>query len=85
MVQHFLLSAAARTISLAKVTRKSDEEARDTFRMIRWASTNGEPACPSCGCLGVYSFKARPIFKCKQCDHQFSVTSGTIFASRKLC
>jgi transposase-like protein len=83
MVQHFLLSAAARTISLAKVTRMSDEEARDTFRMIRWASTNGEPACPSCGCLGVYSFKARPIFKCKQCDHQFSVTSGTIFASRK--
>ncbi len=26
----------------------------------------------------------RPIFKCKACDHQFSVTSGTIFANRKL-
>ena len=83
MAQHFLLSSAARSLSLAKVARMSDDEARDAFRMIRWASTNGEPACPSCGCLGVYSFKSRPIFKCKACDHQFSVTSGTIFASRK--
>ena len=83
MAQHFLLSSAARSLSLAKVARMSDDEARDAFRMIRWASTNGEPACPSCGCLGVYSFKSRPIFKCKACEHQFSVTSGTIFASRK--
>jgi hypothetical protein len=27
---------------------------------------------------------ARPIFRCKGGGHQFSVTSGTIFASRKL-
>lgn len=82
--QHFLLSAAARTLSLAKVARMTDDEARAAFRMIRWASTNGDPACPDCGCLGVYSYKTRHIFKCKACDHQFSVTSGTIFASRKL-
>src|SRR4029077_13818851 len=50
----------------------------------RWADTSGEPYCPSCGCLAVYSYAARPIFKCKSCDHQFSVTSGTIFAGRKL-
>ena len=62
----------------------SEEEARDAFRQIRWASTEGAPVCPHCGCLGVYSYKARPVFKCKACDHQFSVTSGTIFASRKL-
>ena len=28
--------------------------------------------------------KTRHLFKCKACQHQFSVTSGTIFASRKL-
>ena len=28
--------------------------------------------------------KSRRKFKCKECHHQFSVTSGTIFASRKL-
>jgi transposase-like protein len=62
----------------------SEEEARDAFKQIRWASTEGEPVCPHCGCLGVYAYKSRPVFKCKACDHQFSVTSGTIFASRKL-
>ena len=84
MAQHFLLSSAARSLSLAKVARMSDDEARDAFRIVRWASTDGAPVCPSCGCLAIYSYKARPIFKCKACEHQFSVTSGTIFASRKL-
>ena len=41
MPQHFLLSAAARTLSLVRVARMTDEEARATFRAIRWASTQG--------------------------------------------
>ena len=84
MAQHFLLSAKARTLSLAKVARMSDDEARDAFRQIRWNATDGAPSCPRCGCLGVYAYASRPLFKCKACEHQFSVTSGTIFASRKL-
>lgn len=84
MAQHFLLSAKARTLSVVQVARMSEEEARATFRAIRWASTDGEPVCPRCGCLAIYEYEARPIFKCKACGHQFSVTSGTIFASRKL-
>src|ERR1700677_2925574 len=86
MAQHFLLSAAARTLSLAKVARMSEDEARDAFRMIRWSATDGAPACPHCGSLSVCAYKSRPIFKCKVlvCEHQFSVTSGTIFASHKL-
>jgi len=31
-----------------------------------------------------YSITTRRKFKCKACHHQFSVTSGTIFASRKM-
>lgn len=84
MSQHFLLSAKARSLSLAKVARLSDEEAYQTFKLVRWAATNGDPVCPRCGCLGAYSYTTRKLFKCKGCDHQFSVTSGTIFASRKL-
>ena len=84
MTQHFLLSAKARTLSVAKVARMSDEEARRTFRAIRWAATDGEPFCPKCGCVACYEYKARPIFKCQGCNAQFSLTSGTIFASRKL-
>lgn len=84
MSQHFLLSAQARTLSVAKVARMSEDEARATFRAIRWADTNGAPVCPKCGCDAVYEYASRPIFKCKHCGHQFSVTSGTIFASRKM-
>jgi transposase-like protein len=84
MAQHFLLSTAARSLSLAKVARMSEEEARDAFRLIRWSATEGQPVCPHCGCMAVYAYKSRPIFKCKGCEGQFSVTSGTIFASRKL-
>jgi len=46
MAQHFLLTAAARTLSLASVARMSDEQAYDAFRQIRWAETNGEASCP---------------------------------------
>lgn len=84
MSQHFLLSAKARSLSLAKVARLSDEEAYQTFKLVRWAATNGDPVCPRCGCVSVYTYATRKLFKCKGCGHQFSVTSNTIFASRKL-
>ena len=46
--------------------------------------TDGEAICPRCGCCEAYSITTRRKFKCKACYHQFSVTSGTIFASRKM-
>lgn len=84
MAQHFLLSAKARTLSLAAVLRLSDDEAYSTFKAIRFAANQGEPFCPKCGSVTVYEFKTRRMFKCKECERQFSATSGTIFASRKL-
>lgn len=84
MASHFLLSAAARTLSLSKVMRMTDDQAFDAFRSIRWTETDGDAICPRCGCFECYTFKARRIFKCRGCGHQFSVTSGTIFASRKM-
>tara|TARA_E500000318_G_C3565302_1_gene215387 strand:- start:1023 stop:1988 length:966 start_codon:yes stop_codon:yes gene_type:complete len=84
MAQHFLLSAKARTLSVVQIARMTEDEARDLFRAIRWADTDGDPVCPRCGCYAVYEYKARRIFKCQGCSHQFSITSGTLFASRKL-
>ncbi len=84
MSQHFLLSAAAKTLSLKAVVRMSDEEAHDAFRQIRWSDNAGNPYCPRCGCAAVYGYTTRRLWKCKGCGHQFSVTSGTIFAGRKL-
>ncbi len=84
MAQHFLLSAAARTLSLKAIFRMSDDEAHGTFQAIRFASNGGAAFCPRCGGTEVYTYAARRIWKCKARQHQFSVTSGTIFASRKL-
>ena len=84
MAQHFLLSIAARTLSLSKVMRLSNDQALETFRSIRWASTEGQPVCPKCGCLESYAITTRKLWKCAGCLTQFSVKSGTIFASRKL-
>lgn len=64
--------------------RLSEEEAFETFKALRWVDNGGEPFCPRCGCVAIYQYKARRIFKCKGCNAQFSVTTGTIFASRKL-
>ncbi|MDP3740160.1 MAG: IS1595 family transposase [Hyphomonadaceae bacterium] len=84
MSQHFLLSPAAKSLKLASVLRMSDDEARAVFRKIRWADTDGEPVCPKCGCVEAYEITTRKIFKCKGCLAQFSLTAGTIFASRKM-
>ena len=84
MPAHFLLTARARTLSLVQIARMGDDEAHGLFREMRWPATNGEPVCPRCACAACYSFAVRRLFKCKACAHQFTVTSGTIFASRKL-
>ncbi|HWD26551.1 MAG TPA: IS1595 family transposase [Rhizomicrobium sp.] len=87
MGQHFLLSSKAKTLSLASVFRMSDAEAETAFKKIRWVSTEGAPVCPSCGGLDAYECR-RPNgalrFRCKACRADFSITSGTLFASHKL-
>jgi len=84
MTQHFLLSAAARTLTLRDIYKAGEEAAYATFCGLRWPETDGEAVCPDCGCCETYNITTRRKFKCKACHRQFSVTSGTIFASRKL-
>lgn len=84
MTQHFLLSAKARTISLKAVFTMGEDKAYETFCGLRWPETEGEAVCPRCGCVETYDISTRRKFKCVACHHQFSVTSGTIFASRKM-
>src|SRR5712691_2461734 len=87
--QHLLLTKAAKTLSLAQVFRMTDGEAETAFKMIRWADTdtNGAPVCPSCGSVEAYEAR-RPSgalrFRCKGCKADFTITSGTLFASHKL-
>jgi transposase-like protein len=82
---HFLNTPAARSLSIAQVLRLSDEEAFATFQRVRFAANGGDPFCPHCGCATVYTLSETPIrWKCAACRRKFSVTSGTIFHSRKL-
>src|ERR1700756_4054185 len=87
MSQHFLLSSAARTLSLASVARMSDEEAERVFIRLRWADNEGNAYCPHCGWTIVYSWRrpnGAPRWRCKACRKDFSVTSGTLFAFHKM-
>ena len=65
----------------------SDAKAEETFRRIRWSETNGEPVCSHCGSLDAYDCRrpsGAPRFRCRECGKDFSITSGTLFASHKL-
>ena len=84
MAQHFLLCKEARTLSLKSIYQAGEDAARETFKRIRWAETDGEPVCPQCGCLDGKPVKGRPTYRCIGCGKHFTITSETIFASRKM-
>lgn len=80
--QHYLLSAEARSLSLMQIMRLSDDEAFSMFKSARW--NDGEPRCPRCNHKEHYWIGTRKQWRCKDCGHSFSVTSGTIFANHKM-
>ncbi|WP_052184269.1 IS1595 family transposase [Psychroserpens sp. Hel_I_66] len=55
---------------------KEESTCKEYYAQIRW---NGEPACPHCGSLKVYTTKRG--FRCgdSECKKDFTVTTGTIF------
>src|ERR1700683_305640 len=65
----------------------SDADAETMFRNLRWPATDGAPVCLHCGGVNAYECR-RPNgalrFRCKACVKDFTITSGTLFASHKL-
>ncbi len=87
MAQHFSLSTAARALNPSKVKRMSDRRAQKVFARLRWPQTDGKPVCPHCGGLTSYDCRRsadQPRWRCTACRTDFSMTSGTLFASHKL-
>ena len=87
MAQHFLWSAATRSLSPAKMARMSDRGAENVFLRLRWPQTDGRPVCPNCNCRICYDCRrpnGQSRWRCKACRADFSVTSGTLFAGHKL-
>jgi transposase-like protein len=85
MAQHFLLTREAKTLTLAQVFKMTDAEAETMFRKLRW--NDGQAICSACGSLDPYECR-RPNgalrFRCSACRKDFTITSGTLFASHKL-
>lgn len=56
--------------------------------LLRWPETDGRPVCPACGYGTPYNISrpggAAPRWRCKSCRRDFSITSGTVFAFRKM-
>ena len=71
-------------MNLRAIYKAGEDAAYKTFCEMRWPDTDGAPICPRCASDEAYNITTRRKFKCKNCHHQFSVTSGTIFASRKM-
>src|SRR3954454_465077 len=65
----------------------SDEEVERVFIRLHWADNGGDAYCPHCGGTSVYMAR-RPNgsarSRCKACRKDFSITSGTLFASHKM-
>ena len=67
-----------------EIFRLSDDEAFEMFKAARWHETGGDPVCPKCGGEHHYWLGTRKQWRCKGCNHSFSVTSSTIFANHKM-
>ncbi|MDC0335759.1 IS1595 family transposase [Pseudodesulfovibrio sp.] len=81
---HFLLEARARKISLRTIAEWDYETVWSACCKLRWPETDGAPVCPQCGILEHYFIKTREQWRCKGCNHTFSLTSGTWLSSTKL-
>src|SRR6185295_3115561 len=53
----------------------TEEACRAYWIEARWG---GEPACARCGSKRVWAERGGFLFECGECDHQTSLTSGTL-------
>lgn len=78
------MSREAVSLSLLDVLRWSETECLEWLINARWGGRD-TIACPHCGTTCRHYWRPRERrWKCAGCDSAFSVTSGTVFANRKL-
>lgn len=71
-------------MDISAIERMSNDEAFAELCRLRWGE-GGEQTCPRCGfARNHYKIGTRKQWRCKDCGHTFSVTSGTIFSFHKL-
>lgn len=78
------LDPAYSDFGLEDVAKLTDAQAVEMLATAFWGSATAMP-CPHCGTIDAHYWRRREMrWKCKCCDKTFSVTSGTVFAGRKL-
>lgn len=83
VAQHSLHAKEARNYARA-CKALSEESAEAFFCQCRWGSAT-EQACPQCGVFRKhYRRQKRRRWRCAECAHEFSATSGTVFHGHKL-
>lgn len=84
MAHIFCQSKEYRDLTLLEIAELTEQHARDYLAELRWGSTTTMP-CPFCDEVDThYPRRNRGQWRCKSCDGVFSVTTGTLFANRKL-
>lgn len=83
----FRITREARTTSFVWLRSLTEDTAYEWFKSVRFRDNGGAPFCPACQGTRVYDIESRPRWwscAASGCRKQFSVTSGTVFHSRKL-
>ena len=82
--QHFSQSKKSRTFPARDLERMTESDVWALFKQIRWSDTDGKPVCPKCKHPESLWLANQHRRKCKGCRHQFSVTSSTILAYKRM-
>ncbi len=68
---------------IAEIDGESEWLSHEVLCFHRWGDKEGG-VCPRCGYEPCGQMRTRKRFRCRECRNEFTVTSGTIFAYRKL-
>lgn len=84
MTARFWLLAGSIPVTFESIGAMNDDAARMFLAELRWGSKERQ-TCPECGAIDAHhNIRTRKQWRCKHCDHTFSVTSGTPFADQKI-
>ena len=70
-----------KTLSAFQSWFATDEACVEYLAESRWPDGY---ACPRCGHPEAYELTSRPVYKCKKCRYQVSVTAGTVLHGTRL-
>jgi transposase-like protein len=82
--RNLLTHASTRDFTAAHVSNMTEDACYWRFVEMRFGSRT-QVTCPDCGAIDKHYYRSdRCQWRCKDCHHTFSITSGTVLHSRKL-